>query len=139
MTRYLLDTNIVSEMGRSSPDANVDERYQDKEAQSAISSVVWHELLYGVERLDPGQQRDTLMRYLREVVRRTLPILPFGEAAGRWFARERVRLERIGQEPSLADGMIAATAAANDLILVTRNTSDFERFDGLHVENWFED
>ena len=59
-------------------------------------------------------------------------------AAATRVARERVRLERIGQTPSLADGMIAATTAANNLILVTRNTKDFERFDGLHVENWFE-
>lgn len=149
MLRYLLDTNIVSELMRTAPDALLYERYQAEERASArreslqsesmaIASIVWHELAYGVERLPPGQRRTALERYLDEVVRRTLPILPFDEAAAFWFARERARLTSLGQTPPFTDGMIAAIAATRDLILVTRNTSDFEHFDGLHVENWFE-
>lgn len=138
MPRYLLDTNIVSELARAMPDASVHERYRAEEKESTIASVVWHELAFGVERLAPGHQRDALTRYLDEVVRRTLPILPYDEAAAYWFARERARLVGIGQTPPMNDGMIAATAATRGLILVTRNTSDFDGFDGLHVENWFE-
>ena len=139
MPRYLLDSNIISEPARPQPSSHVRTKCEAHAHESVLASVVWYELIYGLERMPGGERRDFLEDYLTEVVRPALPILPFGEAAGYWFARERVRLERIGQEPSLADGMIAATAAANDLILVTRNTSDFERFDGLHVENWFDE
>ena len=138
MTRYLLDSNIVSEPARPQPSSQVRAKYEEHAHESALASVVWYELIYGLQRMPSGERRDFLKDYLTEVVRPALPILPFGEAAGHWVARERVRLERIGQTPPLADGMIAATAAANNLILVTRNTKDFDRFDGLHVENWFE-
>ncbi len=40
--------------------------------------------------------------------------------------------------PAYADGEIAAVAVTNQLVLVTRNSRDFERFDNLRLENWFE-
>ncbi|MCA9930516.1 MAG: hypothetical protein KC419_18660 [Anaerolineales bacterium] len=63
---------------------------------------------------------------------------PYDASAAAWFAKERTRLSRMGQPPSYADGQIAAIAAANNLILVTRNVSDFAEFDRLIVENWFD-
>jgi tRNA(fMet)-specific endonuclease VapC len=59
--------------------------------------------------------------------------------AAEWFAEERARLSQIGRPPSYPDGQIAAIAATNDLILVTRNTTDFADFIDLQVENWFYD
>ena len=67
-----------------------------------------------------------------------MPILPYTTEAARWFATERSRLVSRGLTPSYPDGQIAAIAATNNLILVTRNTSDFIYFDGLELENWFE-
>ena len=49
MVHYLLDTNIVSELARPEPNARMRERYRAHEHESAIASVVWHELVYGVE------------------------------------------------------------------------------------------
>ena len=137
MVRYLLDTNIVSELARPEPNAPMRECYRAHEHESAIASVVWHELVYGVERLPTGRQRDVLMRYMEEVVQATLPILSYDTIAARWHSRERARLERLGRTRPWADGMIAAVAATRSLILVTRNTNDFADFDGLHLENWF--
>lgn len=51
---------------------------------------------------------------------------------------ERARLTALGKPPSYADGQIAAIASANNLILVTRNVSDYETFTGIEIENWFE-
>ena len=67
-----------------------------------------------------------------------MPILPYTSIAARWFATERARLVSRGLTPSYPDGQIAAIAATNNLILVTRNTSDVIYFDGLQLENWFE-
>ena len=138
MARYLLDTNIVSELVRAEPRAPVRERYRAHEHECALPSVVWHELVYGAERLPQGRRRELLLQYLDEVVRATLPILPYDADAAYWHARERARLESLGRPRPLADGMIAAVAATRGLILVTRNTADFEGYDGLHIENWFD-
>lgn len=65
-----------------------------------------------------------------------MPILPYNQAAAEWHAKERARLEAIGRTPPFLDGQIAATAKANDLVLVTANRSHFEIFEGLQIENW---
>lgn len=103
----------------------------------AVPSVVWYELLYGLERMPAGRRRDFLAHYLLDVVRPTMLVLPFDTAAAAWLARERARLEAEGLPRPALDGMIAAVAATRSLILVTRNTDDFAGYDGLHVENWF--
>lgn len=138
MIRYLLDSNIVSEPARPSPDPQVQASYRAHAEEVCVSSVVWHELVYGVERLAPGRKRDFLTHYLIEVVRPVMRVLPFDAAAGEWLARERARLDAIGRPRPVMDGMVAAVAATRGLILVTRNTDDFADFEGLHVENWFE-
>lgn len=137
MIRYLLDSNIVSEPIRPTPDPRVQARYRAHAGAMAVSSIVWHELLYGMERLAPGRKRDFLAHYLLDVVRPSMPILPFDTGAAEWLARERARLAALGRPRPFPDGMIAAVAATRGLILVTRNTGDFSDFDGLHLENWF--
>lgn len=67
-----------------------------------------------------------------------LAILPFEQAAAEWFAMERAQLKTTGQTCAYADGEIAAIAAVNNLILVTRNTPDFAGFQNLTVHNWFQ-
>lgn len=66
-----------------------------------------------------------------------LPVLPFDTEAATWQANERARLRRLGQPPAYADSQIAAIAAINGLVLVTRNLDDFRAFEGLTMENWF--
>ena len=137
MTRYLLDTNIVSEPTRPRPDERVVRLLHAHEGEVSIASVVWHELSVGVERLPPGRRRDALARYLADVVRPAMPVLPFDAAAAEWLAVERARLESSGLTRPFADGMVAAVAATQGLTLVTRNVRDFDRFAGLVVEDWF--
>ncbi len=134
---YLLDTNIVSEPIRPGPDARVLERMGAAAGDIAIPSLVWHELWFGAHRLEAGSRRRYIERYLSEVVAPTIPRLSYDENAARWHARERARLTATGFTPPFVDGQIAAIAAVGGLVLVTRNTADFERFDNLQLENWF--
>jgi len=136
---YLLDTNALSEPLRQSPNSNLLEHIREYEGRIAIASIVWHELLFGCRRLPESKRREVIERYLFDVVLPTIPILTYDVRAAQWHAGERARLTRLGQPPSFADGQIAAIAAVNDLILVTANTADFFRFDGLSVENWLVD
>jgi len=56
-----------------------------------------------------------------------------------WQAKQRARLRQAGKPPSYPDFQIAAIAAVNDLVLVTRNVEDFADFQELRTENWFEE
>ena len=136
-TRFLLDTNIVSEPLRPLPDRRVLQLLSRHADRLAISSVVWHELTYGAARLPPSAARTLIERYLREVVAPSMEVLPYDAAAAAWHAAERARLSRAGTPPSFADGQIAATALVNGCTLVTRNVRDFTRFRELAVRNWF--
>jgi tRNA(fMet)-specific endonuclease VapC len=104
----------------------------------AISAVTWHELWFGIEQLPPSRKRQTLEQYLNELSASNLPILSYSPDAARWFAAERSRLIGIGLTPAYADGQIAAIAHVNHLTLVTRNRSDFQHFNGVILENWFD-
>ena len=133
---FLLDTNVVSEGMRPSPRLRIAQRIHRHESQSAIASVVWHELRYGVRLLPRSHRRDDFEKYLNEFVA-TLKILDYDRAAAEWHARERVRLAAQGETAEYADGQIAAIAAVNDLTLVTLNAGHFHRFEGLRIEMWW--
>lgn len=75
--------------------------------------------------------------YLLDTIEPSFPIVAYGAAEARWHARARAQLKRRGRVLPVIDGQIAATAGANELVLVTRNTRDFEPFERLQVENWF--
>jgi tRNA(fMet)-specific endonuclease VapC len=134
---YLVDTNIVSEIMRPHPDPNVSARWQQQNASITIATVTWHELLAGTYRLPLSQRRNGMETFLREQLERTVPILPYDQPSAEWHARERARLSQMGRTPSYPDGQIAAIAAMNRLILVTRNVADFADFQGIAVEDWF--
>jgi tRNA(fMet)-specific endonuclease VapC len=134
--RFLLDTNIVSEAIRPFPIPAVLDKIEQNKGRVGIATVVWHELLFGLERLPPSRKRNALEAYLLRVVQATMPILPYDQAAAEWHARERARLVAIGRTPPFLDGQIAAVAKANDLVLVTANRAHFESFEGLQIEDW---
>jgi tRNA(fMet)-specific endonuclease VapC len=134
--KYLLDTNVVSEPLRPKPQHDVIRKLTRHQDEIAISSVVWHELRFGAERLPASRRRDAIVRYLDEVVLATMPIIGDDKAAADWHATERARLMSRGETPAFADGQIAAIAHVNDLSLVTFNDADFRRFHELHVVTW---
>lgn len=135
--KYLLDTNIISEAIKPSPDPVILNKLQQHRFDIAICSPVWHELLFGFYRLPASNKREKLERYLYQVVHQ-LPILSYNVEAAEWFAQERAKLTRMGKMPPLIDGQIAAIAQTNHLILVTRNISDFQYFSEIHIDNWFD-
>lgn len=134
--RYLLDTNVLSEPLRPAPDPQVLDRLREHADDLATASVVWHELLFGARRLPESTRRRTLERYLADVVQPSVPVLPYDTDAAAWHASERARLTALGKTPAFPDGMIAAIARVNKLVLITRNLDDFEAFEGLEVESW---
>lgn len=134
--RFLLDTNIVSELLRPAPDPAILANLRVHQSEVAIASVVWHELWFGCLRLPPSAKREAIEHYLRRVVGPTIPILAYDGRAAEWHSGERARLTGLGRTPACADGQIAAIARTNNLMLVTRNEDDFVLFEGLQVTSW---
>lgn len=134
--KYLLDTYIVSEPLRPAPSKLVLTRLRRHAEELAMASVAWHELWFGCLRLPISARRSAIERYLNEVVELSIPIVAYDARAAAWHAAERARLIALGKTPPFADGQIAATAAVNDLVLVTRNVADYALFRGLNIEDW---
>jgi tRNA(fMet)-specific endonuclease VapC len=138
VVKYLIDTNILSELSRPKPNPNVVEKFQINLSTIAISSITWHEALFGCHRLPVSRKRQDTENYLLGTIFPTVPILDYDAKAANWHATERARLSEIGLTPAFADGQIAAVASTNKLILVTRNLKDFINFRDLTIENWFD-
>jgi len=134
---YLLDSNILSEPARLKPDDTVLQRFATHDGDYATAAIVWHELVYGCELLPASKRKRQLQSYLVMLLANGLIILPFDQAAAEWYAKERARCQRQGKTCAYADGEIAAIAVTQKLTLVTRNTQDFENFQSLVLENWF--
>jgi len=135
---YLLDSNILSEPARLQPNEKVLQQLADHDGQYATASIVWHELVYGCELLATSKRKKQLQSYLTMLLANGLQVLPFDQTAADWYAKERARLQKQGKTCVYADGEIAAIAVSQNLILVTRNMKDFDGFQNLALENWFE-
>jgi tRNA(fMet)-specific endonuclease VapC len=136
---YLLDTNILSEPTKPQPNPHVLRRLQQYNGQFCTAVTVWHELHYGVQRMVDSKRKTSLFAYLNALEQGGLVILPYEKIAGEWLAQARGKLSQQGIAAPYPDGEIAAIALTQQLTLVTRNVQDFVMYEGLSVENWFEE
>jgi len=137
---YLLDTNIISEITKPKPNQKVIKKILETQKLSRIGSVGFEEMLYGVKKLPSCKKQDDLFSFCIDYIQSNYEILPFDLHASWIHSDIRERLEAKGKKAPLADSMIAATAIANNLVLVTRNVKDFDEIrqvSSLMVENWF--
>jgi tRNA(fMet)-specific endonuclease VapC len=129
--RYLLDTNIVSDLVRN-PRGHVAERIRAVgEAEVCTSIIVAAELRYGA--MKKGSSRLTVQL---EAVLGTLDVLPLEAPADIAYGRLRTQLEEAGRPIGGNDLLIAAQAIALGHTVVTDNQREFARIDGLSSENW---
>ena len=129
--RYLLDTNILSDLVRN-PQGRVMQRIREVgEAQVCTSIIVAAELRYGAAK--KGSARLTTQL---EAVLGAFDVLPFEAPADAVYGRLRTRLEQIGQPIGGNDLLIAAQAVALRYALITDNEREFARIDELPRENW---
>ena len=134
--KFALDTSIVSAPIAKAPNRQAIKRLAQHGPYCAIPAPVWHELLYGCDRLPAGKRRTDLEDYLHRVVGASFPVLPYDEAAAEWHATERARLDASGKTAPFVDSQIAAIARTRNLTLVTANSKDFRSFDGLDLADW---
>lgn len=136
---YLLDTNIVSEFSKERPNENVLALYEARKDLCAISAVTWQELMFGVSKMPEGKRKTYIEKCLVEY-KEDFEIIPYDEFSADICGQLSGSCAKSGKNLPCLDTQIAATAIANGMILVTRNTADFaeaaER-SFLKLENWF--
>jgi len=136
----VLDTNIISELVKSSPDRNVVLWFR-REAQSNLylNSVVVMEQSFGAARFCLRTGSDRYIRSLENLLATQFRgrVLEFVEGTPVLSGRIRAKRESVGRPISVQDAMIAAICLSHDATLATRNTKDFEGLD-LKLVNPFE-
>ncbi|MDO4997897.1 MAG: tRNA(fMet)-specific endonuclease VapC [Neisseria sp.] len=129
--RYMLDTNICIYTIKNKPQA-VREYFQQHAQHLCISSIVLSELLYGAEKSDNPSKTLAVV----ESFAARLEVLNFDENAASHSAQIRAELAKQGTPIGHYDVLIAGHARSLGLVLVSNNTKEFERVDGLRLENW---
>lgn len=121
-----LDTNVVSEPLRQSPDANVIAWLVRHDAELALSTVAIGEIAFGIHKIRPDSRADRLMKGLDDWRRRFADrIFGLTEEAALAYGEIMGAAARQGRGLAAQDGMIAAIARVNGGRLATRNISDF--------------
>jgi predicted nucleic acid-binding protein len=140
MNGFLIDTNVLSEYNRpDGPDAGVKRWLEETDRPSQYVSVITlAEIQKGIELLAEGKRRVQLEQWLKQDLEawfsgRVLSV--DRQVAGRW-ASLVVQGLRAGRPLPTVDSLIAATALAHDLTIVTRNVRDFEGTAVVTLNPW---
>ena len=133
--RYMLDTNVCIEILRGRNPSLKQHLLSAGFDQLGLCSIVWAELQCGACLLvTPEQEKQRIKAAFG-----SWPRLPFDDAAAERYGEIRAQLQRAGRLIGANDLLIAATALANGLTLITHNTDEFKRIEGLAVEDWEEE
>jgi tRNA(fMet)-specific endonuclease VapC len=133
--KYLLDTNICIALLRESSDlvAQRFERAVARHGSVGVSSLVLCELWYGAYKSSRlSENAETLLRFLGGPVE----VLRFDEEDARVAGEIRAKLARAGKTIGSYDILIAGQCVSKNLTVVTSNVSEFERVEGLHLQDW---
>lgn len=135
----VLDTNVISEIFRPSPEPRVVEWLVSLTGDIAITSITLAELLAGVRRLPDGRRKDELAQRIEEAVapyRGSRSVLAFDEDAAERYAEVLASREAAGVPISTADAQIAAICLAHGATCATRNVKDFHHAGVELVDPW---
>lgn len=129
---YLLDTNICIYYFKGL--FGLKERIEKIGFENfAISEITLAELIYGAEKSQKVEKNLKVVEDFADKIE-ILPIL----TSLRIYGKEKARLKSIGKIIGDLDLFIGSTAIVNNMILATRNTREFERLEGIVIENWID-
>ena len=137
---YLLDTNVISELVKPTPNSSVLEKLIENGKYCAICSTVWQESVYGYERMPEGKRKNKVATYLARI-KGSYDIIPYDTFASQICGELQSACERKGKSIPRYDSQIAATAIANGMILITHNMEDYQPLienSTLKIEDWWE-
>lgn len=132
--KYLLDTNIIAYIINERPPEVISKFQSLSKDEISVSSIVVAELWYGVAKSHKKEQN----KFALENFLAPLTIIDFDVIAAKFYAVIRADLESKGMIIGSNDILIASHALSLGLTLVTNNTKEFGRVNGLKLENWVE-
>lgn len=133
--KYLLDTNICIALIRQKSPLILQKLISKQAGDVGISVLTLAELFHGVEKSRfPEQNRAAIQQFMLP-----LELVDFGEGAAIQYGRIRANLEKNGNLIGSMDMQIAAQALSMNTILVTNNTREFARINGLAIEDWLQE
>ena len=132
MKGYLLDTDIVVFILRNEVKA-VNRLMELSPSEIFVSEITVAELEYG----NHCSGRYVENKLIVDSFLSQVNIIPFSESI-RIYAKERFRLRKLGQSIMDFDLLIASTAVAKQLVMVTNNVNHFKRVEGIKIDNWME-
>ncbi|MBA3668200.1 MAG: type II toxin-antitoxin system VapC family toxin [Sphingomonas sp.] len=130
MTRFLLDTNILSELARN-PSGRAARRAEVHKGSCITSAIVVAEIRFGLAKRGSAELAKRITPVLESI-----PAIGWEHPADHHYAQLRTSLEAAGTPIGGNDMLIAAHALALEATLVTANEREFRRVPGLSVENW---
>ena len=130
MKKYLLDTNICAYFlnGKFNLDAKIDSVGFEN---CVVSEITIAELKYGVEKSTHKEKNKKTLEIFQSKFE-VIPIFPALDI----YAKEKARLKIKGKILDDFDLLIGSTAIFNNLTLVTKNISDFDRLEDINIEDW---
>lgn len=133
---YLLDTCLISEFRKAQPEPKVIKWLSDQIEETLFLSVITiGEIQKGISNLVPSKKRSDLETWLHNlIIRYDGRILPLATDEMLFWGNTIIKLEQKGRVLPFMDSLIAATALAHNLTLVTKNESDFKNT-GVKVLN----
>lgn len=137
MTRYLLDTNVISETARPNPDTQVT-GWLGQLSTITLPAIGVYEIASGIHRLPTGKKREFLEDWLAELLAADCDVLPFDSDAALICAELEAYARRKGRAIELRDLLILAIARSRNLGVATRNVAHFKGF-GVPVYDPFAD
>ena len=136
MNGYLLDTNVISELSKESPDSRVAAFLSGSDGVW-LSSILIHEVEYGLRLLPLGRRRNRLAAMQSALLEIYADrILPLDRAGAERAAQLRAQARLAGRTIDVGDVLIAGIAKAHDLAVATRNVGDFQHLDVEVVNPW---
>lgn len=130
--RYMLDTNICIYAIKKKPEQVFRHLQEHDPSELCISSVTYAELAHGVEKSQAVEKNRLALALLLA----NIEIMSFDSLAAESYGKIRADLEKRGTPIGPLDMMIAGHAKSLNYTVVTNNTKEFERVDGLKLENW---
>ena len=131
MLKYMLDTNIAIYVIKQRPREAL-ERFNRHGQFLCISAISQAELIHGAEKSDFVERN---LRTVNDFCSR-LMVITYGKNAAMHYGQIRANLERRGETIGVNDLHIAGHARSEGLTLITNNRREFDRIDGLQVDNW---
>lgn len=137
--KYLLDTCLISELVKKVPNSGVVNWLKEQDEQNLFLSVLTiGELQKGISKLSDGARKDELQAWVEHdlTLRFTGRIIEIDLESMLMWGRLQGESERGGESLPVMDSLIAATAKANGLVVVTRNVKDMERCQARVCNPW---